>query len=137
MTVYTQGSFDILHSGHINILKKCRKLAGKDGKVIVAVLGDKAYEKYRKYPPAKLFKDRKALLESIVYVDEVIESDNMRTKQEIRKIRPDLVVVGTDWAAKDIYKQYHMKREELDPILVFSPYTPDVSSTAIKERMKK
>lgn len=134
--VYTQGSFDLLHSGHINILKKCRKLAGKDGKVIVAVLSDKSYEKYRKYAPAKSFRDRKALIESMVYVDEVIESDNTRTKQEIKKYKPDIVVVGSDWASKDIYRQYKMDRRDLDPLLVFHPYTPDVTSTAIKERIK-
>lgn len=135
MVVYTQGSFDILHSGHINLLKKCRKLAG-DGKVVVSLLSDESYEKYRKYPPAKQFKDRKALLESIIYVDEVIEGDNRKTSKEIKKIKPDLVVVGSDWASKDIYTQYRMNRKELDPLLAFSPYTPDVTSTAIKERIK-
>src|SRR5689334_19893850 len=108
MKIYTQGSFDIIHSGHMNILSKCRKLAGKDGKVVVALLSDEAYEKYRGHKPAKDFSERANILVSLKYVDEVIESDNENTKEDIEKIKPDLVVVGSDWASKDIYTQYHM-----------------------------
>ena len=134
MRVYTQGSFDILHSGHINLFKKCRLLAG-DGEVIAACLSDDSYEKYRGYKPAKPFTERKCLLESCKYVDRVIESDPEKTKDEIKKIKPDIVVVGSDWASKDIYKQYHMKKEELAPMLVYQPYTTEITSTMIKERI--
>lgn len=134
MIIYTQGSFDILHSGHINLFKKCRLLAG-DGEVVVACLSDKAYEKYRGYPPAKPFSERKALLESSKYIDRVIESDPEKTKEEIKRVKPDVVVVGSDWASKDIYKQYHMTKEELGPLLVYQPYTTEITSTMIKERI--
>ena len=135
MRVYTQGSFDILHSGHINLFKKCRLLAG-DGEVVVACLTDEAYEKYRGYIPAKPFKERKALLETSRYIDRVIPSDPNKTKEEIAAVKPDLVVVGSDWASKDIYKQYHMTKEELAPMLVYQPYTTEITSTMIKERIK-
>lgn len=135
MIVYTQGSFDIIHSGHINLFKKCRLLAG-DGKVVVAVLSDKSYEKYRGYRPAKPFSERKKLLEEFKTVDEVIESDNEKTGEEIKRIKPDVVVVGSDWASKDIYKQYRMSRDELNPLLVYQPYTTTITSTMIKERIK-
>lgn len=134
--IYSQGSFDLVHSGHINILKKCRKLAGKDGKVIIALVTDKAYLKYRGYKPAKIYSERKAILESFVYVDEVIPVDPPKTKQQIKKIKPDWVVIGSDWASKNLYKQYNMKPEELDPILLYVPYTTKISSTMIKERIK-
>lgn len=136
MIIYTQGSFDILHSGHMNILRKCRKLAGKDGKVVVALLTDQSYERYRKQKPAKEYRDRKALLESLIYVDEVIPCDHKKSKNQIRKIKPDWVVLGSDWATKDIYTQYRMKKEELNKILLFFPYTTEISSTKIKERIR-
>jgi len=136
MIVYTQGSFDLLHTGHIKLLKKCRKLAGKEGKVIVALLTDKAYERYRKYKPAQTYKDREVVLKSLKMVDEVIPCDNKKTKQQIKKIKPDWVVLGSDWVVKDIYKQYDMNKEELDELLVFFPYTNKISSSKIKERIK-
>ena len=136
MIVYTQGSFDILHSGHINLFKKCRKFAGKDWTVIAAILSDKSYKKYRGYRPAKPFNERKCLLESCKYVDMVVESDNTKTRQEIKKYKPDIVIVGSDWASKDIYAQYRMKKEDLNPLLVYQPYTDNITSTQIKERIK-
>lgn len=136
MIVYTQGSFDILHSGHINILKKCRKLAGDSGKVIVALLTDKGYLKYRGYKPAKSFDERKVELESLKYIDEVVAIDPPKTLKQLKKIKPDWVVIGSDWATKDLYKQYNMRREDLDPILLYVPYTTTISSTKIKERIK-
>lgn len=132
--MYSQGSFDILHSGHINLFKKCRLLAG-DGEVVIACLSDESYEKYRGYPSAKPFSERKGLLEACRYIDRVIESDNTKTAEEIKQIKPDLVVVGSDWASKDIYKQYHMSKEELAPLLVYQPYTTEITSTMIKERI--
>jgi glycerol-3-phosphate cytidylyltransferase len=134
MRVYTQGSFDILHSGHINLFKKCRLLAG-DGEVVVAVLSDKSYEKYRGYKAAKSFNERKGLLEACKYIDQVIESDPEKTRDEIDQVKPDIVIVGSDWASKDIYKQYHMKKKELAPILVYQPYTTEITTTMIKERI--
>ena len=134
--IYSQGSFDITHSGHINILKKCRKLAGDGGKVIIALVTDRAYVKYRGYKPAKKFVERKAILESFKYVDEVIPVDPPKTGEQIKKLNPDWVVIGSDWVSKNLYQQYNMKPEELDPILLYVPYTTKISSTMIKERIK-
>lgn len=136
MIIYTQGSFDIIHSGHMNLLRKCRLIAGKDGKVVVSVLSDRSYTKYRGYIPAKPFTERKRLIEDCKYVDEVIEGDNEKTKDEIKKCNADLVVVGSDWATKNIYKQYDMDEETLNEKLVYHPYTTGITSSMIKERIK-
>lgn len=134
--IYSQGSFDITHSGHINILRKCRKLAGEGGTVIIALVTDKAYKVYRGYEPAKSYEERKTILESFTYVDQVVPINPPKTRQQIKKIKPDWVVIGSDWASKNLYKQYNMKPEELDPILLYVPYTTKISSTMIKERIK-
>jgi glycerol-3-phosphate cytidylyltransferase len=135
MIIYTQGSFDILHSGHMNLLSKCRRLAG-DGKVVIALLSDKSYESYRGYPPAKPYAERKRLLEAIRFVDEVWETDHTKTREQILKLKPDFVVIGSDWVAKDLYTQYRMTPEELNPLLIYFPYTMGITSTMIKERIK-
>lgn len=136
MIIYSQGSYDLIHSGHLNILKKCRKLAGKGGRVVIALLSDESYEKYRGYKPAKSFVERSKILMAFRYVDEVIETDHQDTKTQIEQIKPDFVVIGSDWVGKDLYKQYNMTKEELNPLLLYVPYTTEISSTLIKERIR-
>jgi glycerol-3-phosphate cytidylyltransferase len=135
MIIYTQGSFDILHSGHINLLRKCRLLAG-NGRVIVALLTDKAYTAYRHHSPSQSFEDRKSVLKSVSFVDEVIPCDNVDTKKQIEEIKPDFCVLGTDWVTKDIYRQWAVTPEFIDPIILYVPYTTHISSTMIKEKIR-
>jgi len=131
--IYTQGTFDLFHVGHLNLLKRCSVL----GTVIVSLLTDEAIEKYRGKPPIITYEDREDLLMACKYVDAVIPLDDVaKTQNQIRASRPEFVVLGSDWAKKDIYKQYQMSREELDPLLIFFPYTQGISSTLIKEKVK-
>lgn len=135
MKIYTQGSFDVLHAGHINFLRQCAFF----GNVTVALLTDQAYRNYRGYDPVVPFEQRRTLLESVKFVTGVIESVPERTKGEILTVRPSIVAVGSDWASKNIYKQYELSQEWLDHEriqLIFLPYTAGVSSTDIKERCK-
>lgn len=136
MRVYTQGSFDIFHGGHINFLERCSRLAGEDGELIVSVLSDSAYEQYRGYPPTMPYKTRARIIELLSFVDKVVEGDPPTTKKQIKEVSPDIVAIGSDWASKDIHKQYAMTPEELDDILVYIPYTKTVSSTQIKKGLK-
>lgn len=132
--IYTQGSFDLFHRGHVKLLKSCATL----GEVTVSLLSDHAYETYRGYAPAIPFVDRKAVLESCRYVKHVFEGDNTKTAEELERIKPDIVVVGSDWAKKDIYKQWGVSQEWLDEreiLLVYFPYTEGISSTDIKKRL--
>jgi len=132
MLIYTQGTFDLFHIGHLNLLKRCAKL----GDVIVALLSDKAILKYRGHKPVIPFEERKKIIESLSCVSKVIKSDNLHTKKEILKYKPDFVVVGTDWVGKDLAKQYGVTKKWLDTYLLYFPYTDTTSSTKIKERIK-
>lgn len=134
MTVYTQGSFDLLHAGHISFLNQCAWF----GPVTVALLTNQAYRLYRGYDPIIPFAQRKTMLEALKCVDKVIDSVPARTKGELLQIKPDLVVVGSDWAQKDIYKQYELTQDWLTQHgfrLIYIPYTDGISSTQIKERI--
>lgn len=134
MKIYTQGTFDLFHVGHIKLLEKCKKIVGKEGQVIVALLTDKAVEKYKGAKPIITFEERKEVLENCVDVDLVIPSDNTKTKQEIKKYKPDFIVVGSDWIGKNIYKQYKMGKE-LNKLLIYFPYTDTISTSEIKRRI--
>jgi len=137
--VYTGGTFDLFHSGHANLLKRCREIAGDDGKVIVSLNPDNFIFKYKKSAPICSETERKAVLESCMYVDEVIMNvGGEDSRIAIEMVNPDYIVIGSDWARRDYYAQMGFDQFWLDERgigLVYVPYTKAISSTEIKRRL--
>jgi glycerol-3-phosphate cytidylyltransferase len=138
--VYTGGTFDLFHSGHVNLLKKCKEIAGKDGIVVVSLNTDDFIIKYKGKPPICNEDERAAVLESCMYVDKVIMNiGGQDSKIAINCVMPDYIVIGSDWAVKDYYSQMEFTQEWLDERdigLCYVPYTKTISSSDIKRRMK-
>jgi glycerol-3-phosphate cytidylyltransferase len=137
--VYTGGTFDLLHSAHIRFLKACRRLAGQDGRVVVALNSDAFIQAYKGSSPIMSFDERRELLLGCRYVDAVVSNiGGADSKPSIEQVMPDYVVIGDDWARKDYYAQMQFTREWLDQMdiqLVYVPYTPGISTTDIKKRI--
>ena len=137
--VYTGGTFDLFHSAHVRFLKACRRLAGDDGEVVVALNSDAFIEAYKGKSPVMTFDERKEVLLGCRYVDRVIANiGGADSKPSIELVMPDLIVVGDDWAKKDYYAQMQFTREWLDQLeiqLVYVPYTLGISTTDLKKRI--
>lgn len=137
--IYTGGTFDLFHSGHIRFLKACRRLAGVDGRVVVALNTDAFIQAYKGNAPVMSFDERKAVLLGCRYVDQVVANiGGADSKPSIEQVMPDYVVIGDDWARKDYYAQMQFTRqwlEQLDIQLVYVPYTPGISTTELKQRI--
>lgn len=137
--VYTGGTFDLLHAGHVNFLEQCHKIAGYDGVVIVSLNTDEFIEKYKGVAPIMSYEERKKALEGIYFVDAVVENiGGADSKPAIEAADPDFIVIGDDWAKKDYYKQMGFTQEwldEMDIVLCYVPYYKGVSSTEIKRRV--
>ena len=91
-TVYMCFATDVLHSGHIAIIRKARKL----GRLTVGVLSDEAVASYRRFPLLP-FSERKAMMENIAGVSRVVEQKTLSYRENLEKYRPDFVVHGDDW----------------------------------------
>lgn len=91
-TVYMCFSTDLIHGGHISIIKKAAKL----GKLIIGVLSDEAILSYKRYPLVP-YEERKTLFENISDVYQVIEQKQLSYKENLEKLHPDYVVHGDDW----------------------------------------
>lgn len=91
-TVYMCFSTDIIHSGHINIIKKAAKL----GKLIIGVLADQAIMSYKRYPLLS-FEERVVMFQNIVGVYKVVEQKKLSYQENIEKYKPTYVVHGDDW----------------------------------------
>ena len=139
--IYTGGTFDLFHRGHANFLYHCSKIAGNDGTVVVSLNTDEFIAEFKGKPPIISYEDRKDVLLSCAWVDEVIPNvGGADSKPAISMVNPDFVVVGSDWAKKDYYAQMQFTQEWLDEndiTLIYIPYTEGISSTEIKKRLMK
>lgn len=91
-TVYMSFSTDIIHGGHISIIKK----ALRHGKLVIGVLSDEAVASYKRFPLVS-FEDRKVMFENIAGVYKVVEQKTLSYKDNLLKYKPDIVVHGDDW----------------------------------------
>lgn len=133
MKVYTGGTFDLFHSGHVNFLRRCAEF----GEVTVSLNTDEFVEQYKGRGPIISFEDRKTVLEACKYVSKVVENiGGQDSKPAILLEKPDLIVVASDWARKDYYLQMDFTQGWLDEQnigLCYIPYTWRISTSKIRE----
>ena len=122
--VITYGTFDLLHYGHVNILKRAKAL----GDYLIVGLSTDDFNWNEKHKKSYFSYDkRKSLLEAIRYVDLVIpESEWDQKKRDVHQYDIDVFVIGDDWAGKFDF----LKEEGIE--VVYLPRTPEISSTQIK-----
>jgi glycerol-3-phosphate cytidylyltransferase len=134
--LYTGGTFDLFHSGHVNFLRQCKKISDI---VVVALNTDEFIHRYKGKEPIISYEDRKSVLLSCKYVDVVIKNiDGEDSKPTILSVKPDVIAIGDDWAKKDYYKQMNFTQKWLDDnniTLLYIPYKDGISSTEIKKRL--
>lgn len=135
LRVYTGGTFDLFHAGHVRFLQRCAML----GPVTVALNTDEFIAAYKGSAPVCDYRERAAVLAACRYVDQVIpNTGGADSKPAIEAADPDVIVVGSDWARRDYHKQMGFTQDWLDQRgigLLFLPYTTGISSTAIKARL--
>ena len=132
--VYVGLSADILHRGHINILK----IASSYGSVCVGLLTDQAIASYKNIPYLD-YEKRKVVLENIKYVKKVIPQKTLDYVQNLELIRPDYVVHGDDWKSgvqKETRKRVIKTLKKWSGKLIEPKYTKNISSSSIKKEME-
>lgn len=139
MICYTGGTFDLFHAGHVYLLSQCRKLAGPTGKVVVALNTCAFVAAYKGKSPINIYTEREAVLLSCRHVDEVVRNAfGADSKPTIEAVRPDVIAIGIDWAAKDYYAQMQFTQQWLDDrgiSLVYLPHPRPISTSEIKNRI--
>lgn len=139
MRIYTGGTFDLFHWGHVELLRRLKDLAGKDGQVIVSLNTDEFIEEYKGKKPVMSYEERYAVLDACRYVDEVVKNIGGKdSKQSVLSSDIDIVAIGMDWLERDYMKQMSFTRdwlEDNDISLIYVPYTRGVSTTDIKKRL--
>lgn len=121
--IITYGTYDLLHVGHINLLRRAREL----GDYLVVVLSSDEFNAIKHKSAYHTFEDRKIILESIKYVDEVLPEYTWEQKiKDVVDNKIDVFVMGDDWEGQfDFLKEYCE--------VVYLPRTDGISTTKIKQ----
>ena len=133
-TVYMCFSTDIIHGGHIAIIKKAQKL----GKLIIGVLSDEAVASYKRFPlvPAS---ERKLIFENVAGVYKVVEQESLSYRENLEKYKPSIVVHGDDWCQgfqKPIRDEVTSILASYGGRLVEYPYSADQKYVDIQARAR-
>ena len=124
--VITYGTFDLLHYGHINLLRRAKALGDY---LIVALSTDEFNWREKQKKSYFSYDERKAMLEAIRYVDLVIPEENWgQKKTDVEKYHVDVFVIGDDWTG-----QFDFLRDQYE--VVYLPRTPEISTTKIKTEL--
>lgn len=126
--VITYGTFDMLHYGHMNLLKRAKEL----GDYLVVVLSTDEFNWNEKKKKCYFsYEERKVLLESVRYVDLVVPEEHWEQKKtDVKKYEIDIFVMGDDWKGEFDF----LEDENVE--VVYLPRTPEISTTQIKSDLK-
>ncbi|MDB4012727.1 phosphoenolpyruvate mutase [Cyclobacteriaceae bacterium] len=132
--VYIGMSADIIHPGHLNVIKEASKL----GEITVGVLTDEAIVSYKRLPYLS-YEQRKIIIENIKNVKYVVPQTTLDYSENLRREKPDFVVHGDDWkegAQKKTRENVKKVIQEWGGVIIDVPYTKGVSSTLLNEKVK-
>ena len=126
--VITYGTFDLLHYGHINLLRRAKP---QGDYLIVALSTDEFNWNEKRKKCYFSYEQRKALLEAIRYVDLVIPEENWEQKiTDVKEFQVDTFVMGDDWKGKFDFLEDYCE-------VVYLPRTPEISTTQIKQELRE
>lgn len=140
MRIYTGGTFDPVHAGHVKFFRDIKTLFPQSYLVVV-LNQDDFIESYKGYKPKFSYEERKKLLLSVEYINGVIPNEGGADSTiTILKVKPQLIVIGNDWLERDYCKQMGFTAKWLTEhqiALLYLPLLEGISNTEIKKRVKE
>jgi len=135
MIVYSYYCLDILHEGHLLMMRNAKKLAGENGKLIVGILTDNAVME-KKVRPLMSFKERMQIAESLKYPDLIVPQDTYSPLPNVLAIRPDVLMESMSHDANDLAHIKNIANNAGIKVIVL-PYYGEQSSTELKNKIIK
>ena len=129
---YTQGTFDMFHIGHLNLIKHAKE---KCDYLIVGVNTDELVKSYKNKNAIVPLEERMEIISAIKYVDKVVECETLDKKDAFVKNHFDILFVGDDWKGNARWTKTEEEMAALGVKLVFLPYTKNTNSTLLREKL--
>ncbi len=133
--VYSYYVLDIVHRGHLLMMKNSKAIAGPDGRLIVGIVSDEAVTAKKGRPPILSFSERLELAQAISYVDLVVAQPEYSPFENVRKIKPDILMESESHDDSQIGEGRALM-DTLGGKVIVMPYFQGQSSTAIKDKIR-
>jgi len=127
---FISGTFDLFHIGHLNLIRRAKEQCDY---LIVSVHESAAWKGKKTFIP---YAERKEIIESICYVDEVVD-DYIEDTDAWKDIHFDLLFVGSDYYGSERFRAYEEYFKDKNVKIVYFPYTQGTSSTEIREILSR
>jgi len=131
---YTTGVFDLFHIGHLNILRRAKENCNH---LIVGVSTDELVKSYKNKYPVIPYNERKAIVEAIRYVDEVVPQETQDKIEAFSRLKFDVLFVGDDWKNSSLFIETEKQFCKMGIKVIYFPYTKTTSSTLLKDVLLK
>ena len=131
---YTTGVFDMFHVGHLNILRRAKEQCDY---LIVGVSTDELCLSYKHKAPIIPYEERKAIVESIRYVDEVVPQSDRDKYGAWQRLHFNRMFVGDDWKGSPLFSEVEKRFNEVGVEIVYFPYTKGTSSSVLRDKILK
>ncbi len=129
--IYLPGTWDLFHEGHLNIIKRAKALGGN---LIVGVSTDKLVKQYKTVYPIIHYSQRMNIVKACKHVDRVVKQSGLVTINLLRKLKVDILVLGSDWKEIELAGVEWMREHRQ---VIYLPYTKKISTTSIKKKIIK
>ncbi len=133
---FTAGVFDLFHTGHLNLLEKCKSMCDY---LIVGICNDDYVHNIKKKEPVYNETERARIIAALKCVDEVALIDIETTNDKMLALQTfnfDVLFSGDDWKGSERYKKTEEQFAPLGVAIEYLPYTQGISTTEIKEKLK-
>lgn len=130
---YTQGTYDMFHIGHLNLLKHASELCEY---LIVGINSDELVKEYKHKVPVINEEERAEIVRNIKCVDECYIVTTLDKKDAYKKFHFDAIFIGDDWKGNSRWERTQEEMKSMGVDLVYLPHTSGVSSTALTEIIK-
>ena len=130
---YTQGTYDMFHIGHLNLLMHAKEQCDY---LIVGVNSDELVQEYKGKTPVIPQEDRMAVVASMKYVDEVVLTETLDKMVALEAFHFDRIFIGDDWKGNARWEATGREMKEHGAELIFLPHTDNISSTMLRDAVK-
>lgn len=129
---YTTGVYDMFHVGHLRIIKRAKEMCEH---LIVGVSTDELVQSYKGKTPIVPFEERKEIVASCRYVDEVVPQTSMDKLEAWHNLHFDVMFHGDEWKGTPLYDKYEQEFAKVGAEIVYFAHTEGVSSTILANKL--
>lgn len=134
---YTAGVYDMFHIGHLNVIQRAKEYCDY---LIVGVSTDEVVQSNKNKTPIIPYSERARIVEAIRYVDKVIPQERYDIEGKLQIVKDnhiDAMFVGSDWQGTEKWNNLEKELKKLGCDVVYLPHTDGISSTLLREKLKR